>query len=383
MNLSTLTAAAKRLIGRRKPNEVCESIQDLQQSLNDHDKATRKALAKELGEACRAVLDTVEVEKASPSDPFWRRLHRIADKAEPVLRRKILEAIADTSRNVDGDALERALARGNTDAALKAINWDGNGDKQLRAAYQTILGDVYADSGEASAARLASDIGVPATFNMDNPRATAWAETVAATRVVQVSEETVDALRSMITRGFREAIHPRDLARIIRGSKDPETGQYKNSLIGLTERQGQAVWNYRKALEEDENRPGDRADFDRIDRMVERYRDKLVLQRAENISRTETIRAANEGTQEAWRQAKEEGWLRGNEQREWITTPDDRSCPSCLSMDGQKVDLDEEFQDEDGEFDPVMTPPLHPQCRCATGLVEAKTEEQDNQEEEQ
>lgn len=375
MNISTLTAAAKRLIGERVPDEACEVIQDSQQSINDHDKATRKALAKELGEACRAVLDTVEFEKASPSDPLWRQLHRIADKAEPALRRKILEAIAQTVQNVDEAALERALGRADTAGALKAINWGGNGDPQLRAAYQTILREVYEASRETSATQLARDLDVPATFNLAHPRAEAWAETVAAARVVQVSDETVDALRAMVTRGFREAIHPRDLARMIRGVKDAKTGQYKNSLIGLTERQSQAVWNYRTALENDDIERSQ----DVEDRMVERYRDKLVLQRAENISRTETIRAANEGTQEAWRQAKEEGWLRGNEQREWITTPDDRSCHSCLSMDGQKVDLDEEFQDEEGEFDPVMVPPLHPACRCSVGIVAPKSDGQDEE----
>lgn len=328
-----------------------------------------KAIQRFIGPPDELILDE-EIGKASPNDPLWRRLHAIADKAEPELRKKILRAIAEAASHVDGAALERALASGNTTAALRAIDWDGNGDKQLRAAYQTILRETYQEAGEATAQRLARDLDVPATFNLAHPRAEAWAESIAATRVKQVSEETVEALRSMIVRGFREGIHPRDLARQIRGVKDPETGQYRQSLIGLTERQAQAVWNYRASLEEDPNRPATAREQEKIDRMVERYRDKLVLQRAETIARHETMQASNEGQQELWRQAKEEGWLRGNEQREWLTTPDDKSCEFCLAMDGQRVGLGEEFVDPSGEFDPVMTPPLHVQCRCATGLVD-------------
>jgi hypothetical protein len=52
-------------------------------------------------------------------------------------------------------------------------------------------------------------------------------------------------------------------------------------------------------------------------------------ERAELIARTETMRASNEGQQEAWDQAVEEGLLTGNEQQEWIVTPDDRLCPSA------------------------------------------------------
>ena len=334
--------------------------------------------ARELGDACREFLAAVApIEKAN--DPFWRRLHAIADKAEPELRKKILRAIADTASGVDGAALERALAAGNTEAALAAINWTGNGDAQLRAAYRTILGEVYQDSGQATATRLSRDLNVPATFDLAHPRAEAWAESVAATRVKDVSDATVDALRSYITRGYREAIHPRELARMIRGVKDPETGQYKQSLIGLTERQGQAVWNYRARLEEDENRPTGRKEEERIDRLVERYRDKLVLLRAETISRNETLKAASEGQRELWVQARENGSLRGDERRVWLDTGDARQCELCWDMvdrygdDADGILLDQPYITPDGT--PIMVPTdIHVECRCGEGLVEAASE---------
>lgn len=90
--------------------------------------------------------------------------------------------------------------------------------------------------------------------------------------------------------------------------------------------------------------------------------------RAEVIARTETMRASNEGQQEAWDQATESGLLTGDEKQEWIVTPDDRLCPICEPMDGVQVGLDELF-DVDG--DQVDGPPAHPNCRCTIGLVAA------------
>lgn len=306
------------------------------------------------------------------ADPFWRRLHAIADRAAPPLQEAILNAIAATVAGVDVAALQRALASGNLEAAMRAIPWQETGDVQLRAAYQAILGEAFADAGEAAAEHLARSVNVGVSFNLENPRATRWAATVGAARVTEVSEETVAAIRSIISRGFTEGRHPYETARLIRGPKDPDTGQYRSSVIGLTERQAKAVWNYRDELQNDEIE----RDTVTEDRMVERYRDELLLSRAETIARTETIAASNEGQQELWRQARETGVLTGTERRIWIVTPDDRLCEACLSMGNahgdveRSVGLDEEFDDEGGEFDPVLVPPLHPNCRCAVGLVD-------------
>jgi hypothetical protein len=56
------------------------------------------------------------------------------------------------------------------------------------------------------------------------------------------------------------------------------------------------------------------------------------------------MRASNEGQQEAWDQAVEEGLLTGNEQQEWIVTPDDRLCPECEPFDGCRRRLDGTFR---------------------------------------
>jgi SPP1 gp7 family putative phage head morphogenesis protein len=107
-------------------------------------------------------------------------------------------------------------------------------------------------------------------------------------------------------------------------------------------------------------------DFD-VDQLTSEIADAIGDdERADLIARTETMRASNEGQQEAWDQAVEEGLLTGTERQEWIVTPDDRLCPICEPMDGVVTDLDGYF-DVDG--DQIDGPPAHPRCRCTIGLV--------------
>lgn len=103
-----------------------------------------------------------------------------------------------------------------------------------------------------------------------------------------------------------------------------------------------------------------------VDELTDRIAELIGnSERAEMIARTETMRASNEGQQEAWDQAVEEGLLTGNEQQEWIVTPDDRLCPECEPFDTATAELGGTFEAEGTESD---GPPLHPRCRCTLGL---------------
>lgn len=89
--------------------------------------------------------------------------------------------------------------------------------------------------------------------------------------------------------------------------------------------------------------------------------------RSEMIARTETMRAANAGQEASWNQAVEQGLLPDTSKKEWLTADDDKLCDDCDSLDGQQVDLDDDFESDSGET--VETPPLHPNCRCSVGIV--------------
>lgn len=108
-----------------------------------------------------------------------------------------------------------------------------------------------------------------------------------------------------------------------------------------------------------------------------RKRVEAVYQRAERsrtlrVARTETLKASNAATTEAYRQT---GYVKA---KEWYVNPD--GCPQCLEFEGKIVGLDDDFlglgenytfTDENGEehtvtndYDTVEEPPLHPNCRC-------------------
>lgn len=151
--------------------------------------------------------------------------------------------------------------------------------------------------------RFAAEIGGFA-FDVNNPRALRWAREHAAELVSEVTDATRSQIRDLVASAFEEQFDVTELA------------------------------------EEIEAVIGDAA-------------------RADTIAATEVIRASNEGQQELWSQAVEEGLLTGKEQKEWIVTPDDRLCPICEPMEGVTVALDETFNVEGDQID---GPPAHPRC---------------------
>lgn len=100
---------------------------------------------------------------------------------------------------------------------------------------------------------------------------------------------------------------------------------------------------------------------------------------AEQIARSEVIRAANFGAEEAYLQS---GVVA---EKEWIVSKDDRLCPFCEPMAGRRVVVGfTYFQQGDVvnvtseagnpislslDYENVFAPPLHVQCRCTLAPV--------------
>ena len=97
--------------------------------------------------------------------------------------------------------------------------------------------------------------------------------------------------------------------------------------------------------------------------------------RATKIARTETIWAFNEGAVIAYEQS---GVVT---EVEWLTAEDERVCQWCGPMDGRVQTLGTNFWDMGTEMEgdkggilrftaePIVHPPLHPQCRCAIAPI--------------
>lgn len=221
-------------------------------------------------------------------------------------------------------------------------------------------------------------------FDRTNPLAQRWAAEQSAGQIQLISAETRRGVRRMITRiieeGFAKGRPPIKIARDIR------------PLIGLTWNQQNYVGNLRtrlaRAAVDDVGELalrsrrvtafGGRMKYNvppggfpqaRIDNIANRYSQRLLRWRANNIARTETLAAANEGQRQLWAQAAASGDLPSSAKRMWIVTPDRRLCPICLPMRGQVRGLTELFVTGNGDL--VLAPPAHPSCRCAQGITTA------------
>lgn len=196
-------------------------------------------------------------------------------------------------------------------------------EKALRADFASILLSVMDASAKALTPTVRGAAGLKAAadddpvkiknfkFDVTNEKAVEWAQEHAAETIDGISESTRDEIRDAVESAFEDQFDVDELADKI------------EEIIG------------------------DRS-------------------RAETIARTETMRASNQGQYQLWLQAEDAGLLTGDEEQEWIVTPDDRLCPICEPMDGETIPMGGRFRLNTGES--VDGPPAHPNCRCTIAL---------------
>lgn len=206
-----------------------------------------------------------------------------------------------------------------------------------------------------SGARLAMVAKVDATLeprlDVTNPSAIRWVEQHAAELVDLLDVTQQQAVAAIVQRMFSDNVPPNRAARLI------------FEVIGLDSRQANAVASFEAGLQEDGRAP------EQIQRLVATYSDRLRRYRARMIARTESIRGSVRGQQMLWRVAVEQGVLIPSRTRQvWLTSLDERACPTCMAMHHQQVPLGEPFIGPDGAtYDGPPDP--HPQCRCGIRLV--------------
>lgn len=300
-------------------------------------------------------------------------IDRLAAQFEPAIAQAFKQAAAALADKASAKALADAIAAGNT-AALYAALGLAPGAAPF-AAIGPILADLAAEAGKATVAQIASRGLGTIAFDLLNPN------TVTHLREYQL--DLITRLTEELREGIREAL----LVNISQGKGPAKTALSirQTTKLGLTKQQARAAANYRAELEKREANALKRAlrdaRFDKtvkaaiagkkpltaeqIDKMVARYEERLLANRAMMIARTESIRAANIGAHEAMRQAVAAGDIpSGAILRRWVVAKDERTCPTCRSiprMNAAGVGLRQPFASPWG---PILLPPRHPLCRC-------------------
>lgn len=303
--------------------------------------------------ALTAALDKLEplVFKARKPSRAYRELRRIAETAEPDIRRAFLSAVGAVRDGTSIAVVREALATGDIDEATRLIPWQKLGEPKMHEQFREAMTRVYRKAGEASVRMVPGD----SQFTIVDPRAISAVNQIGFVdlagnmidgRVVEISNQTIDGLRATMRQVFEEGLPAQQAAALIR----PQ--------IGLHSQWSTAVNNYRQRLLDE-----GRLSRSQVNTFTDQYARKLTQARAMNIARTEAQAAAAAGQRAGWEQSAEEGdFDRETAQREWVASPN--ACPVCASYDGHRVGFDEPF--DAGIMDP---PDPHPGCTCTVVLV--------------
>lgn len=309
------------------------------------------------------------------------RIRELAAKFERSLSAEFLSAIERLKSRIDLAALRSLLEAGRIGEAIAVVS---------EAAIQNAMlpfGVSVTDATLAAGGAAAQVIGgyrhlnnLDVVFNSTNPATIQHLQTYQMTLIRELTAQARYNVQRVIMEGVEAGRNPRDVARDVR------------QHIGLTRAQSRYVSNYRRQLEQLDSQALARQLRDRrfdgvvaraiegqqplsrekIDQLVERYQARWLKHRSETIARTEAIRAANTGNQEAWRQANEQGMFEGGRvMRQWVFTHDGRTRDwhrNIPALNPKGVALEEPFKTDLGPLmypgDPNGQPANTIACRC-------------------
>lgn len=301
------------------------------------------------------------------------------------IRKAFLDAVARIASDADVDAIAELLRQGRAAQAIEALN-----AALLAEGFEPVaiaVSDAAIASGK-SAADVMSDMpglrGIKFSFGVTNPQTIAQLQTYEFGLIRQLTATARASVAQAVRIGVAAGRNPLDTARDIRAA------------IGLTDRQTQAVANFRRALEEAPTEAMNRALRDKrfdpsiasairsgakipqakIDVMVERYHARYLKYRSEVIGRTESIRAVNVGNVEAWRQQIRARKIRaGSVTKRWIYTRDDKTRHAhrtIPALNRDDPDIEGKFKSEYGPIaypgDPEAPAKMVCNCRCTVVL---------------
>ncbi len=304
-----------------------------------------------------------------------QRTLRIADQLQPEIQRTFLAAVETAKRSIPIGELSDFFEVGDIQGALEAAGIT------LTAAELQPITEAILQTTLKTAELAAIDLNLE--FALVNERAVRFATEEAARLVTSISSETEKAIRDIVVRGQREGLNVRLQAQHIR------------RIVGNTDRDARAIDRFYVSLLDRETST---ISLKRAGELADRMSARLLKRRAENIARTETIRAANMGNQLSWQTAMDSGLLPQTTRKVWIATADSRTCPICAVLHDQTISVSSTFDiseratsfertggGESLDFQvaskvPLKNPsaerqpPAHPSCRCTTGLEFAEGE---------
>lgn len=328
---------------------------------------------------------------------FQTRLRLRAARLQPDLQRRLLKAWELLRASLTEGDLTRAIRTGSVEQLINDLLSDSTMDDAMVTVRRYIQRQIIEASDQWTV-----NIPDPARPPMFNPFTPRVVEAIRAldTRVMDGLKEEVRAtVRQALIAGVEAGQNPRTTARAIR------------SVIGLSPRHETAVESFRRLLESGDRaalrrvlgrgeirlpdgsstyRSGHAGGFglgsrelaylerqlgrgpippEKIARMVEAYRKRMLALNTETNARTIAMDAQRLAQRNAWESAIAQGTVDRNRiLRSWIATRgpdgDGRNRPEHLELHGARVGFDERYPN--GQLIPGET---DYNCRCLERIV--------------
>lgn len=308
------------------------------------------------------------------------------------------KAILDLKRDAQIKELVSAIQRNNLDAVYDALGLS----RAVFAPLEVVIREAFLEGGVyslESVRNLPSGSGagrMVLRFDGRHTRAERWVAEHSSNLIQGIVDDTKEAVRSVVQEGLENGRGPRKTALEITGRINPSTGRRTGGILGLTRSQTDAVIRARAELASGDPRLLreylDRGKRDKrfdamvrraiegkstlspadVERIIGRYKDRLLAYRGEVIARTETLSSMNSGREEGIRQLVESGKVRYEQvQKTWRATGDTRTRDTHRFLNGTTVGLDDPFITAEGHrlmhpHDQSLGAPGSEiiQCRC-------------------
>jgi len=286
-------------------------------------------------------------------------------KYEPELAKAFQAGIDEITSKAQIGQIVSALESGNIAEAIEAIFLDAAAFSE----FERVLNAAYVEGGKNTIDGLSlrdqSGSAFVVRFDGRNPRAERWLANHSSDLVTRIVTEQRDILRETLQQGLIDGRNPRSTALDIVGRIDKRTKRRAGGIVGLSKPQAEAVVKARQELISGEYadylkrtkrdarfdsllrraaRDGKPLSDDKIDKITNRYSDRLLKLRGDTIARTETIASLHAGQHEGLKQIVDTGKVNANQiRRVWDATGDKRTRADHMEADGQSVGLDEPF----------------------------------------
>lgn len=300
-------------------------------------------------------------------------VEELIEKVIPSLRRRFLETMQLAKDYLDLEELADLLRAGRIEQAASLL------DNAILGFTQS-LNIVFIEAGSFVAGILQDSLRVNISFDQVNEEAVETMRQNNLRLIREFREEQRIAVRIAMDEAIQQGLNPLEQARRFRDT------------VGLTSYQERIIINYRRQLEELDNRLFDRILRDKrfdstvrrairdntrlsqeqIDLMVRRYRERWIKYRAEMIARTEAMYAANAGSWTMFNQSVDSGILLAEDLiHSWLITRDPKVRDSHGVMQGQQIVHGGTFLTGNGNRarfpgDPLLPASDRIHCRCTS-----------------